>query len=144
MLAAENKALERRFKEKVWDAHDPDAAEEFVDPNVVEHDSLVGEGLGREGFKRVLRMAFSAFPDAELVHEDLIADGDKVAERWTIRGTHRGEFMGIPATNKKVTIRGIDIYRYAGGMRVETWSSFDSLGLMQQLGVVPPRSRTAR
>jgi steroid delta-isomerase-like uncharacterized protein len=135
MSSEENKAIERRFKEAVWDRHDPDAADEFVDPDVEEHNSLLGAGHGREGYKRVMRMAFSAFPDAELTHEDLIAEGDKVVERWTMRGTHRGEFMGVPPTNKQVTVAGIDIYRYKDGKRVETWSQFDGLGLLRQLGV---------
>jgi predicted ester cyclase len=60
-----------------------------------------------------------------------------VVERWTAHATHRGEFMGIPATNKQVTVAGIDIYRYADGKRVETWREWDTLGLMQQLGRVP-------
>lgn len=135
MSTEENRAIERRFKEAVWDRHNPDAADDFVDPDVEEHNSLLGPGQGREGYKRAIRMAFSAFPDAELVHEDLIAEGDKVVERWTMRGTHRGEFMGIPPTNKQVTVGGIDIYRYKDGKRVETWSQFDGLGLLRQLGV---------
>lgn len=131
--------LERSLKEKVWDAHNVDAADQFVDANVIEHDSILGPGLGLEGYKRALRMAFTAFPDIVLIQEDLIGADDKVVERWTMRGTHSAEFMGIPATNKQVTIRGIDIYRYANGRRIETWSSFDRLDLMQQLGVVASR-----
>lgn len=136
MSLEENKAVERRFKEAVWDRHDPEAADKFVDPDVEEHNSLLGPGRGLEGYKQAMRMAFSAFPDARLTHEDLIAEGDKVVERWTMRGTHAGEFMGIPATNKEVTVSGIDIYRYKDGKRVETWSQFDGLGLMRQLGVM--------
>jgi predicted ester cyclase len=135
MSGEENKAIERRFKETVWDRHDPDAADKFIDPDVEEHNSLLGPGHGLEGYKRAMRMVFSAFPDAVLIHEDLIAEGDKVVERWTMRGTHRGEFMGIPPTNKQVTVGGIDIYRYKNGRRVETWSQFDGLGLLRQLGV---------
>jgi len=136
MSGEENKAIERRLKEAVWDRHDPDAADEFVDPDVEGHNSLLGPGLGRDGYKRAMRMAFSAFPDAQLTHEDLIAERDKVVERWTMVGTHRGEFMGIPPTNRQVTVRGIDIYGYENGKRVETWSQFDGLGLMRQLGVM--------
>src|SRR5579864_2630516 len=135
MSTEENKASERRFKDAVWDRRNPDAADEFVDPDVEEHNSLLGPGHGREGYKRAMHMAFSAFPDAELIQEDLIAEGDKVVERWTMRGTHRGEFMGVPPTNKQVTVGGIDIYRYRDGKRVETWSQFDGLGLLRQLGV---------
>src|SRR5579872_5975548 len=134
MSSKECKAIERRFKEAAWDCHDPDAADEFVDPDVEEHNSLVGAGRGREGYKRAMRMAFYAFPDAELIQEDLIAEGDKVVERWTMRGTHRGEFMGVSPTNRQVTVGGIDIYRYKDGKRVETWSQFDGLGLLRQLG----------
>ena len=138
MSSEQNKHIERRLKELVWDRHDPDAADEFVDPDVVEHNSILGASHGRDGYKLALKAAFSAFPDAVLEHDDLIAEGDRVVERWTIRGTHRGEFMGLPATNKQVAIRGVDIYRYANGRRVETWSFFDRLDLMRQLGVTPP------
>ena len=134
MSVEDNKALERRFKEAVWDLHDPDAADQFIDADVVENNSLAGKGLGLEGYKRTMRMVFAAFPDAALTHDALIAEGDLVVERWTMRGTHRGEFMGIAATNRPVTVSGIDIYRYAEGKRVETWSCFDRAGLMRQLG----------
>lgn len=133
MSSEENKALERRLVEEVWNKHNPDAADEFVAPDVLENNPLPGLRHGRDGYKQALGMAFAAFPDVVLTIEDLIAEGDKVVERWTIRGTHRGDFMGIPATNKQVTVSGIDIYRYAGGKRVETWSQYDSLGMMHQL-----------
>ena len=67
----------------------------------------------------------------------MVAEGDKVAYRWTLTGTHKGEFEGIPPTNKKVTVWAISISRIAGGKIVEDWSRVDTLGLMQQLGVVP-------
>jgi steroid delta-isomerase-like uncharacterized protein len=110
--------------------------DEFVAPDVVEHNPVLGVGPGREGFRQALEMLFSAFPDVQITVEDLITEGDTVVERWTAHATHRGDFMGIPATNKQVTVAGIDIYRYAGGKRVETWRQWDTLGLMQ-LGRVP-------
>jgi steroid delta-isomerase-like uncharacterized protein len=137
MSTEENKAAERRLIEEVWNEHNPGAVDEFVAPDVVEHDPILGLGPGREGFRQALEMLFSAFPDVQITIEDLLAEGDKVVERWTGRATQRGEFMGIPATNKEVTVAGIDIYRYAGGKRVETWRQWDTLGMMQQLGVVP-------
>lgn len=146
MSTKENKAVERRFKEAVWDRHDPDAADAFIASDVVENNSLLGKGLGLEGYKRTMRMVFAAFPDARLTHEALIAEGDLVVERWTMRGTHRGEFMGVAPTNSPVTVSGIDIYRYVEGKRVETWSCFDALGLMRQLGATafgPPPARTS-
>ncbi len=80
---------------------------------------------------------YSAFPDIHLTIDDMVAEGDKVAVRITMTGTHKGEFMGIPPTNKKVTIWAINIYRIAGGKIVEELGKADTLGLMQQLGVVP-------
>jgi len=133
MSSDENKVLERRLVEEVWNKHNPGAADEFVAPDVIQNNSLPGLKPGRDGYKQTLEMVFSAFPDVRLTIEDLIAEGDEVAERWTIRGTHRSDFMGVPATNRQVTVSGIDIYRYAGGKRVETWSQYDSLGMMQQL-----------
>ena len=69
--------------------------------------------------------------------EDQIAEGDKVVVRWAARLTHQGEFAGIPPTNKHATVEGIDIIRYEGRKRVETWRQWDALGMMRQLGVVP-------
>jgi len=133
MSIEENKALERRLCEEVWNKHNPDAADDLVAPDVIENNPLPGLRPGRDGYKQALALAFAAFPDVQITIEDLIAEGDKVVERWTIRGTHRGDFMGIPATNKRVTVTGIDIYRYAGGKRVETWSQYDAAGMMKQL-----------
>ena len=81
-------------------------------------------------------MMRSAFPDLHLTIEDMIAEGDKVAMRSSWNGTHQGEFMGIPATGRRVTVSQIDISRIADGRMVEHWGQLDALGLMQQLGVV--------
>jgi steroid delta-isomerase-like uncharacterized protein len=85
---------------------------------------------------------FTAFPDMHWVVEDLIAEGDKVVSRYTVRATHRGDFMGVPATGKVVTYTGILISRFAGGKFVEEWESLDMLGLMQQLGAIPQMAPT--
>ena len=95
------------------------------------------QGRGASSHRQALETLFSAFPDVQITLEDLIAEDDKVVLSWTARATHRGEFMGTPATNKQVTVAGIDIYRYAGGKRAETWRQWDTLGLMRQLGMVP-------
>jgi steroid delta-isomerase-like uncharacterized protein len=134
----ENKAAERRFYAEVWVKHNLDVLDELVAPDVVEHNPLFpGQAPGREGFRQTIETAFSAFPDAQSTIEDLIAEGDTVVVRWTGSGTHRGEFMGISPTNKQMTSAGIDIIRYKGGRRVETWRQWDALSVMQQLGVVP-------
>ncbi len=139
MSTEENKAAERRFYEEVWNKHHLGAVDELVAPNVVEHNPVdPGQGPGREGFRKTVAMALSAFPDVQATIEDMVAEGDKVVVRWTGKGTHRGEFMGIPPTNKQVTFTGgIDIWRYAGGKRVESWRQWDALSMMRQLGVIP-------
>jgi predicted ester cyclase len=78
-----------------------------------------------------------AFPDLRFTAEDIIAEGDKVAARYTMRGTHQGEFMGVAPTGNRIEVTGIDIVRFEGGKMVEHWANSDELGMMQQLGVIP-------
>ncbi len=85
----------------------------------------------------------SAFPDLQATVEDQVAEGDKVASRFTFRGTHRGELAGIPPTGNQVEVTGIVISRIEGGKGAEDWSNYDALGMMQQLGVVPPPGQGA-
>jgi steroid delta-isomerase-like uncharacterized protein len=79
----------------------------------------------------------NAFPEIQMTVEDLIAEGDKVVTRWTARGTHQGELMGIPPSGNPVEVTGITIDRIEGGKVVETWANYDALGMMQQVGAVP-------
>jgi len=79
----------------------------------------------------------TAFPDVRFTVEDQIADGDLLANRFTVRGTHQGEFMGIPPTGKQATVSGIDMIRVRDGKVVEHWVQMDQMGLMQQLGLMP-------
>jgi predicted ester cyclase len=80
----------------------------------------------------------TGFPDLQTTVEDLVAEGEKVVGRWAGRATHSGPFMNIPPTGKQVTVAGIAIVRLEGGKIVEEWVNFDALGMMQQLGVIPP------
>ncbi len=80
---------------------------------------------------------FAAFPDSNMTIDDTVAEGDRVVSRFTVRGTHRGEFQGIPPTGKQVTITGIAISRIEGGRVVEDWEELNMLGLMQQIGAIP-------
>ena len=97
-----------------------------------------GMASGLEGFKQFATMLVGAFPDLRITIEDLIEEGDKVVAQVTVRGTHRGLFMGqIAATGKRFEMPGVDIFRIAGGKIFERWNHRDLLGLMQQLGGVP-------
>jgi steroid delta-isomerase-like uncharacterized protein len=142
-MTEDNKALNRRFVEEVINQGNTDAIDELIDPGVVDHAAPPGFPTGREGAKQFAAMMRSAFPDLHLTIEDMISEGDKVVMRSTWSGTHEGEFMGIPATGRRVTVSAIDISRVADGRMVEHWEQSDALGLMQQLGVVPPPEQTS-
>jgi len=92
---------------------------------------------GPAGVKELIAGYRAAFPDIHVTIEDQIADGDLVVSRWSAKGTHQGELMGIPATGKHATVTGITIDRIADGLIVESWNNWDTLGLMQQLGAIP-------
>jgi steroid delta-isomerase-like uncharacterized protein len=105
--------------------------------DIVYHTSMGEDMRGLKDIRQFFNSFFSAFPDTHVTLDDIVVEGDKVAQRWTLTGTHKGEFMGIPPTNKKITIRAVEIDRIAGGKFVECWERFDTLDFMQQLGVVP-------
>lgn len=88
------------------------------------------------GFKEMVRQLHAAFSDFELIIEDFLAEGDRVAARWTCTGTQVGEFMGIPASGNRITITGVEIDRIAGGRIVESWTQVDMAGLLVQAGVL--------
>ena len=136
MSTEENKALARRWYEK-FNAHSLAGIMEDYAPDFVAHDVPPGISPDLTGVKQFYAAFFPAFPDAHLVMEDLIAEGDKVVQRWSMRGTHQGEFMGIPPTGKRVSLIGINIARIKDGKFVEGWNNEDDLGLMQQLGAIP-------
>lgn len=144
-MSEHNKALVRRGVEQVWNGANFDAADEIVAHDFVVHASRPGNEIhGSEGAKQYFAMLHQAFPDLKFTIDDHIAEGDRVVTRWSARGTHKGEFQGIPPTGKEVTLSGIDIDRIAGGKIVECWMNLDELGLLQQLGVIPaPESATA-
>ena len=96
-----------------------------------------GDEPGPEAVKRGVTSRRTAFPDIHVTIEDMVAEADKVVARLTFRGTHRGEFKGIPPTEKEVIWTGIWIYRVANGKFVERWHNYDLLGLLRQLGAIP-------
>lgn len=93
--------------------------------------------LTKEESKQILKAYNTAYPDIKFSVEDQIAEGDLVVTRIIANGTHKGEFQGVPATNKKVRITGVSIHRIINGKIVEEWAEFDALGLMQQIGAIP-------
>lgn len=140
MSAEANKAVLRRLLEEATNQGNLDLYDELCDPNYVFHDSFMPM-RGIEALKQSTRMFRAAFPDLHVTIEELIGEGETVVMRWTLRGTHQGEIMGIPPTDKQVTMTGISMSRFAGGKQAETWQSQDTLSLMRQLGVVPALER---
>lgn len=136
MSAEENKVILHRLIEE-FNKGNLAAADESLAASFVDHSDPPGMPPGLEGHKQVLSMLLSAFPDLHVQVEDLLAEGDKVASRFTMRATHKGNFMGIPPTGKQVTITGIEIVRAEGGKFVERWANIDALGMLQQLGAIP-------
>ena len=139
MSTEENKAFVRRYHEEIFNKGNLAVADEVFDSNYL-NSTLDKMGLprGPEGFKQYATMLRTALPDVNLTIEDQVAEGDREVHRITARGTHKGNFMDIPPTNKQVEISGIMIDHIAGGKVVETWVQIDMFGLMQQLGVIPP------
>jgi steroid delta-isomerase-like uncharacterized protein len=128
----------KRILARSFDAlnnQDIDTAVEGIDKDYLNYS--FPDARGKEGFRQMMGMFFAAFPDMHVEVVDIIAEGDKVASRGTMRGTHRGEFMGISATGKPIEIGYIDVWRFENGKGVENWVQMDMLGLLHQLGVAP-------
>lgn len=137
MSSEENKAIFRRYVEEVGNEGRLELADEIFDRYLAHQaDGSVLE-RGPEDVKRFMGEFRQAFPDFHSTVEDQIAEGDKVVTRWTMRGTHEGEFRGMPPTGNKLEITGIGIFRFSEGKVVESWDNFDQLGMMRQLGAIP-------
>ena len=134
--AEANKAIIRRYRQ-AHNQNDMAALDEIVAADIISHSHLPNVPAGREGGKMVHQGSLAAFPDGQTTTDDLIAEGDKVVERFTLVGTHKGEFLGIPATGKQVRVTGMSIFRIANGKIVEHWGENDGMGLLMQLGVLP-------
>jgi steroid delta-isomerase-like uncharacterized protein len=139
-MSEENKALARRSWEVVTEASLDtlkDALAEVYADDFILHEA--GEDIvGIEGLTQFVSMMRSAFPNLRITLEDDMAEGDRVVTRWIGQGTHQGELMGIAPTGNQVTMTGITMHRIEDTKIVEEWSNWDALGLMHQIGAVPP------
>ncbi len=137
MSTDENKAVIQRAVD-AFNQGDWAAVDHLFAPHYIDHDrSRAGLPPGPEGVKQAWRMFRAAFPDLTGTIEAMVAEGDTVAVRGTMRGTHQGELLGIPPTGTRVTVTLIDINRIEDGKLIERWTETDMLGLLQQLGGVP-------
>src|SRR3712207_4779754 len=135
-MSEENKALARRWVD-IFNQGNLDLVEEIYAPNFVGHDPTMPEDVrGVEGRREFYGMYQSAFPDTQITIEDQLAEGDRVATRWTARGTHQGELMGVPPSGNRVEVPGTTISRIEGGKVAEEWNNYHALGLMQQISAI--------
>lgn len=137
MSTEANKALVRRFLETFFNQGNWALAGELCAPNFVNHDPAAPWASDRAGMVQNFQINHAGFPDSYTTAEDIIAEGDKVVKRWIFTGTHTGEWHGIPPTGKQVTLSGFSMYRISDGKIQEIWWGYDTLGLLQQLGVTP-------
>jgi steroid delta-isomerase-like uncharacterized protein len=145
MSMEENKAIVRRYVEEIWNQGDFAVAEQLLAPTFVLHNPAFADlPQGPAGFKQVLTLYRSAFPDLQFTIEALLAEGEQVVNRWTARGTQHGELLGIPPTGKPVTFWGLTLHRLANGRIVEEWPAFDQFSLFQQLGASPTAGPATR
>ena len=136
-MSEQNKALVRRWVEEVWNQGSLAAVDEIIAADYVHHMAPPGLPGGPEGYKQLVTRYRTPFRGFRLTLEELIAEGDRVAGRWTIRGIHEGEFMGVAPTGKEVAFTGMVMARIAGGKVAEEWEGVSALELLRQLGALP-------
>ncbi len=135
-MLEQNKVVTERATE-LWNTGDLALVDEIHAADFVNHDPSRPDVVDLESYKRFIAEVHASMPDYQVTVQDTIAEGDKVVTRWLGRGTHQGEYMGIPPTGKQTTLAGITIYRFEAGLISEAWWVYDSLGVLQQLGVIP-------
>jgi steroid delta-isomerase-like uncharacterized protein len=145
MSAEDNLAMNRRIFEECWNKGNLNALDEVVSSTYVAHDPAApGGALDSTAFKQNVAMYRSAFPDVQFTLDEAYAVGDDhVVARWTAVGTHSGPLQGLPPTGKRATVTGITISRYANGKSVESYTNWDTLGLLQQIGAIPVMAQAA-
>ena len=139
MPAISNEAVLRRLYDEAMSKGKLSVVDELTDRNFVDHEPLPpGFKPGIEGVKQLITMLRTGFPDLQVAVKDLVSQGDKVWARATFTGTHKGLFQNIPPTGKRVAFEAMDLVRFSGGKVAEHWGVTDNIGLLTQLGAIPP------
>jgi steroid delta-isomerase-like uncharacterized protein len=137
-MAADSTGISRRVFEDIWNNKKLNVVDELMAASYVHHDpqsTVVISGI--DGYKQFVEHYLRAFPDLHFTIEDEFGDEQTIVSRWTATGTHRGDLPGIPRTGRPISITGMTIARVRNVRFIESWSNWDTLGLMQQLGAVP-------
>jgi steroid delta-isomerase-like uncharacterized protein len=135
-MSADHKALVNRFFEGV-NAGDLSVVDDLLTDDFVEHEEFPGIPANKAGVKQFFEMFRTAFPDLRMERKETLADGDLVCVRSITTGTHENEFMGVPATGKRIEVEGFDMVRIPDDRITEHWGAFDAMTLMQQVGAIP-------
>lgn len=134
-MEEKNKDFIRVYTEEFWNKQNIAAFDEYLSTDLILHSPDGDQNY--EQYKGLCQAYFSAFPDLHITTDEIVAEADKVTKVWTANSTHKGELMGIPATGKRIKVKGIEVFRIVDGKIAEIWAVMDNLGMMQQLGVIP-------
>jgi steroid delta-isomerase-like uncharacterized protein len=141
-MPTENKTLVRRLYEQVWNERKLELVDELLSKSHALHDPIAtGSQVGPKLYKQRVAELTKAFPDLCFTIEDTIVEGEKVVACWTISGTHRGEYVGVPPTGREISLEGITIHHIKNGKILDSYARWDVLGLMRQLGAFPSQPR---
>lgn len=148
-MPTDNKSIVRRLYEEVWNKRNLEVAKELIAPShAVQLFDAADSGVGPEAYARNVVQFVRAFPDLKFTVIDMVAENEKVVALWNISGTHKGEFRGIPATGRKVSVDGITINQLSAGKIMDSYVSLDMWSMMRQLGAIPgvgqPQKASAR
>lgn len=137
---ADYKEMAERWYSEVMSEGKTEVIDELCAPDFVDHDPLPGTTADLAGLKDFVAQIRAAFPDMQVTADDIVAEGDRLAVRSTLRGTHEGDFMGIPGSGKKVEVSNYDFVRFESDQAAEHWGVIDSAALMEQIGMAPAGS----
>src|SRR5262249_50403484 len=139
-MPVESKAIARRLYEEAWNRRKLEVVDQLLSPSHALHEPYAsGSQIGPQAYKATVMRFQAGLPDLRFTIQDMISEGDKVVVSWIISGTHQGEFYGIAPTNKKVSVEGITIHQIEKGKILESYASWDRLGMMRQVEAIPPR-----
>jgi steroid delta-isomerase-like uncharacterized protein len=137
-MSLDSKLIVKRLYGDVWNKRRIDVVSDLFSPShALRDNNFNGSSVGPEAYKIQVALYLAAFPDLHFTVEDTIAEKDKFVASWSITGTHKGEFMGIRPTNRKISVEGITIHYFANGKIIDSNVSWDALGLLRQLGALP-------
>jgi steroid delta-isomerase-like uncharacterized protein len=143
MSAQENKIVSWRLQEEVFGQDKLALVDELLAPDYVSHAPGDPElSRGPEDIKEIVRAYHAAFPDLTFTVEKQVAEGDLVVTRWIARGTHQGEFMGVPPSGRRIEVSGMSMDRISGSRIVENWNNWEALEMMEQIGAIPESEHT--